>query len=351
MPKVTVLMSIYNGERFLQGAIESILGQTWTDFEFLIINDGSTDSSREIILSFNDYRIRLADNPQRLGLTKSLNRGLQMSKGELIARQDADDISYPTRLDQEVRFMDGNPEIVLVGTRARAIDERSKPKKIELRIPTGLLAIRWFLMFQNAFIHSSVMFRKNVIWEKLGGYDETFSRAQDYEMWSRVTRAYKVDNLAEILLDYRFEYGSTVSILSQPMPAEEDIGIENLKVFLGCQDVPAQWARIITRLRRKERFVQETNWGKIASMFDQIYSRYCELYPQAKLDRNIRDHLSANLYWLAYYAAPHDRCVSFRSYAKARKLGSKSKKHPSMAKYLALWLTKEGIRRAYHRIR
>src|SRR5581483_9504087 len=115
-PIVTVLMSVYNGERYLREAIESILVQTWQDFELVCINDGSTDQSREIVLSFNDPRIRLVDNEQNLGLAKSLNKGLMLARGNLIARQDADDISEPDRLLKQVAFLEQWSEIVLVGS-------------------------------------------------------------------------------------------------------------------------------------------------------------------------------------------------------------------------------------------
>ena len=117
-PRVTVLMAVYNGERFLAEAVASILDQTFRDFEFLIVNDGSTDRSREIILSFGDPRIRLVDNPENIGLTRSLNRGLELAKGGLIARQDADDISLPERLEREIGFLDGNPKAAIVGSQA-----------------------------------------------------------------------------------------------------------------------------------------------------------------------------------------------------------------------------------------
>ena len=107
MHRVTVLMPVYNAELFLSEAIESILRQTWSDFEYLIINDGSTDNSRKIISSFRDPRIRLVDNPSNLGLTKSLNKGLELAEGEYIARQDADDISHPKRLERQVQFLNG----------------------------------------------------------------------------------------------------------------------------------------------------------------------------------------------------------------------------------------------------
>jgi len=351
MPKVTVLMPVYNGERYLWEAIESILRQTWTDFEFLIINDGSMDKSREIILSFNDPRICLVDNPTNIGLTKSLNRGLQLSKGELIARQDADDISYPTRLSREVGFLDTHPEVVLLGTSARAVDERGERKNIDLNMPTGLLSIRWCLMFQNAFIHSSVMFRRRIILGELGGYDESFARAQDYDLWSRAARAFEVENLSDVLIDHRFAYGSIVSLLPLPIPAEEDIAYKNLQVFLQDPGVPAEWAQFITHFRRKDEFSRRTNWNHIAKMYEKICARYLELYPESKLDKAIRSHMADVLYWIAYYSAPCNRRVSFRAYARARKLARRSRRRPSLIKYLILWMTGETVRRAYHRFR
>lgn len=350
MPEVTVLMSVYNGQRYLKEAIESILCQKWMDFEFLIINDGSTDKSREIIMSFNDPRIRLANNPIRMGLTKALNHGLQLSRGELIARQDADDISYPTRLAREVEFLETHPQVVLLGTNARAVDEQGEPKGIDLDMPTGLPGIQWHLMFQNAFIHSSVMFRRSVVWENLGGYDESFVRAQDYELWSRTARAYVVENLRDILVDHRFEYGSTVSLLPLPLPAEEGIVHKNLQVFLEEPEVPAEWARFITRFRRKDEFKPSTDWKHIAEIYDQICARYFELHPEARLDKGIRSHMASVLYWIAYYSAPRNRGVSFGSYARARRLARRSRRHPSLLKYLVLWIIGEAVRRAYHRL-
>ncbi|HKQ33129.1 MAG TPA: glycosyltransferase family A protein, partial [Thermodesulfobacteriota bacterium] len=115
-PKVTVLMTVYNGEKFLNEAIDGILNQTFRDFEFLIINDGSTDGSREIIKSYKDPRINLVDNESNIGLTASLNRGLSLAGGEYIARQDADDISLPERLEKQISILERNPDIALLGS-------------------------------------------------------------------------------------------------------------------------------------------------------------------------------------------------------------------------------------------
>lgn len=125
MPKVTVLMSVYNNGRYLWQAIDSVLNHPWRDFEFLTISYGSTDKSREIIMSFDDPRMPIVDNPTNIGLTKSLNHDLELSEAELISRQDADDISYPPRLARGIRFLDAHPQVVLLGTSARAVNERA----------------------------------------------------------------------------------------------------------------------------------------------------------------------------------------------------------------------------------
>ena len=126
MPKANVLMSFYNCQRYILQAIDSVLGQPSRDFEFLIINDGCTDKSREIILSFNDTRIPQVDNPTGIGLTKSLNHVLEPSEAEFITRQNANDISYPTRLTREIQFLGAHPQVVFLGTSARAVDERAE---------------------------------------------------------------------------------------------------------------------------------------------------------------------------------------------------------------------------------
>lgn len=207
MPKVSVLMAVYNGDRYLREAIDSILGQTFQDFEFLIINDGSTDRTREVILSYDDPRIRLVDNEHNLGLTQSLNRGLMLAKGEFVARQDGDDISEPERLAKQVAFLEANPEVALLGTWYKKIDAQGS--LIGLReLPCDYTQIRWSLLFFCPLVHSAVMLRKPTVVEQLGTYDESFSYSQDYEFWSRIARHFPVANLNEPLVQYRVSPGS-----------------------------------------------------------------------------------------------------------------------------------------------
>lgn len=203
MPKVTVLMAVYNGECYLQETIVSILTQTFDDFEFLIINDGSTDSTREIILSYNNPRIRLVDNEQNLGLARSLNKGLKLAEGEFIARQDADDVSEPERLAKQVAFLETHPELALVGTQYKEIDAQGKSISDGANLPCDYTQIRWHLLFYCPFVHGAVMLRKLAVLEKIGFYNEAFSYSMDYELWLRIARRLPVANIDEYLVKLR----------------------------------------------------------------------------------------------------------------------------------------------------
>ncbi|HMM19582.1 MAG TPA: glycosyltransferase [Selenomonadales bacterium] len=198
-PKVTVLMSVYNGEAFLREAVESILNQTFQDFEFLIINDASTDASRDIILSYNDSRIRLIENEINLGLTKSLIKGIDLAKGDYIARMDCDDISLPIRLEKQIAFMEDNVNIGVCGTWAEVFGLSEETWKY----PTDHDEIKITLLFHNVIIHSSVIWRKALLEEHGLSYNSNFSKAQDYELWVRCSKLIKLANIPEALIRYR----------------------------------------------------------------------------------------------------------------------------------------------------
>ncbi len=208
-PKVSVIMSVYNGERYLKEAIESILHQTFTDFEFLIVNDGSTDGSLEIIQSYQDGRVRVINNEQNIGLTKSLNKAIRQTRGEYIARQDADDISLSNRFEEQTKYFDQHPEVALLGTSVYKIDEQGKVvgKIIVPEKPVGNL------LKGNQFSHGSTMFTKEVV-DRLGGYNELFKYCQDYELWGRIAKHYKVRNLTQALYKLRF-HGENIRSLKR----------------------------------------------------------------------------------------------------------------------------------------
>lgn len=200
-PKVTVLMSVYNGEKYLKEAIDSIISQTFTDFEFLIIDDASTDRTPEMLRSYGDSRIKIITNEENLGLTKSLNKGLALARGKYIARMDADDISHPKRLEKQANYLDENPEIGILGTNVQYIDESGKYHEI-LQRPEKDALIKWALCFFNPIAHPTVMMQLYLI-KEINGYDENIIYAQDYDLWVRLSSKSAFWNLQDILLYLR----------------------------------------------------------------------------------------------------------------------------------------------------
>ena len=200
-PLVTVLMPVHNGEAFLSEAISSIIQQSFNDFEFLIIDDASTDASVKIVLSFRDPRIRLIRTDERIRICRALNLGLEKARGRYIARMDADDISHKCRLAAQVRFMEQRSEIGMCGTCGRRIKD-GKPAQ-SYRRPTGFENIRAYALFDNPFIHASMMIRHQALERNHLRYDETFTTAQDYDLWVRSFDFFPSENLRQKLIDSR----------------------------------------------------------------------------------------------------------------------------------------------------
>jgi glycosyltransferase involved in cell wall biosynthesis len=201
MPKVTVLMSVFNGEQFLGAAIESILGQTLSDFEFLIMNDGSTDKSKDIVLSYRDPRIRFVENERNLGLIASLNKGLDLARGEYIARMDADDISYPERLQLQVDYMDNHPKVGACGTCIKIFGDGIRLSTLR-SVPDDHETIRTRLLFVNSINHSTVMLRKS-FFDRFALRYGNFKYAEDYELWIRCIEHFELHNLPDFTIRHR----------------------------------------------------------------------------------------------------------------------------------------------------
>jgi glycosyltransferase involved in cell wall biosynthesis len=200
-------MSVYNGESHLGEAVEGILKQTFTDFEFIIVDDGSTDSTWSILSEYatRDKRIVLLQNKNNIGLAQSLNKGLAMARGEYIARQDADDISLSVRFANQVEYLDKNREVGVLGTEVELIDECGRPM-LDFNpplLPATPGMVRWTLFFRCCLHHPTVMVRRRV-YNKLGGYSPGCPHAEDYELWLRLAAArIKICNLQQVLVRLR----------------------------------------------------------------------------------------------------------------------------------------------------
>ena len=198
-PVVSVVMSVYNGEKYLRDAIDSILNQSFADFEFIIINDGSSDKSLSIIQSYNDKRIVLIDNDGNKGLIFSLNKGLEIAKGKYIARMDADDICLPERFDLQVKQFEVNPNAIIVGSDYYLLDGEKNTYIKNINDSDYQKAV---LLLTPCFCHPTVMM-KNVFREKQVFYDKEFIHAEDYKLWTDLYSFGEYLNINKPLLKYR----------------------------------------------------------------------------------------------------------------------------------------------------
>lgn len=312
-------MAVYNGERYLREAIESILGQTFTDFEFVIINDGSTDSSRDIVLSYRDSRIRLIDNPENIGLTKSLNRGLSLARGEYVARQDADDISHSTRFEKQVEYLDAHPEVALLGTQAFNIDEsgRRHCNDVIMRKATSKLAIKWQLLFDSAFIHTSVMFKRSIVWNILGGYDARFLKNQDMELWWRVANKYEVANLPEMLLESRYsEHSISRNYSMSDVQRVRDILIIRLEEELMVDPrVASEWLLFWHQVTNPSLRTDPVFSRNSLCNFNIIVNAFERRYPKALSEKEYFTCLTSVYVRVLSFLGVHNRTLALRWYA------------------------------------
>lgn len=197
-PLISVVMSVYNDRNFLQDALDSILAQSEGNFEFIIVDDASTDGTAEMIKSYKDQRIRLYVNSENMGLTKNLNKGLKLAKGRYIARMDGDDISYPDRFRKQLEYLEKHRDIMLVSCWTRFIGESHLIVDMK-ETPEQLRAM---MLLRPVLMHPGFMMRRELL-EKGFLYDESFRTTQDYDFQVRVSEKYPVGLVNEILLDYR----------------------------------------------------------------------------------------------------------------------------------------------------
>lgn len=350
-PRVTVLTSVYNGERYLRQSIESILHQTFGDFEFVIVNDGSTDSSRDIILSYEDPRIRLIENSENLGLAKSLNRGLSVARGHYVARHDADDISHSTRLKKQIEYLDSHPEIAVLGTQARFIDKTGRVLRFPLWTrPVAELGIRWMCMFDSPFVHSSVMMQTEVIREKYGGYNGCFKRCQDYELWTRVTYNHRCHNLNERLVDFRIHSNSTSWAYPQNMQSLSAAMQFAASIGLG-QRMSDEWVDLWIRINYPGPNFTKPVVDKLVAIIDTMQERFVSYNHVAKeQEQDICHAKNRMLLRIAYNCVVFDRSASMRLFLRVCHQDGKLARQV-FPKFMAAFLFGRLAAKIYHRIR
>ena len=218
-------MPVYNAEKYLAQAIESILGQTFTDFEFLIFNDGSKDRSSEIVRNYSDFRIKFYDQTHNTGYVKHLNKGIELAQGKYIARMDADDIADATRLTKQVELMESRPEIGLCGSWYDVIDS---PQQFTFAEDHEGICNQ--MLLSNPICHPVVMIRKSILLEGGFRYKEEYMPAEDYFLWTELSEVTNLHNLPEFLLHYRMHQGQ----ISAQKRALQNYNIGRSKFHMAC---------------------------------------------------------------------------------------------------------------------
>ena len=206
-PLVSVVMPVYNAEKYLQAALDSILHQTYSNLDIIIINDGSTDRSKEIILNIKDARLRYFENPVNWGIVKTRNRALDEAKGDYIAVLDSDDIALPERIAVQVDFLEKNPDYGMCGSYFKTINGNDKILK-KARFPANDRDARSYLMLRNCFCHSTVMMRSGIAKEIK--YNKEFEIVEDFMLWNQISQKSKIINLPVFTTYYRV-HGNNIS--------------------------------------------------------------------------------------------------------------------------------------------
>lgn len=223
VPLVTVLMPVYNTEKYISEAIDSVLGQTYEDFEFLIIDDGSTDNSVEIINSYSDKRIRLEKNIKNIKLISTLNKGIGLAAGKYICRFDSDDICYPTRIEKQVHFMETNPEFVACSSWIENFyEDLDRSEIIKYEENTDEIRIR--TLYQNHFVHPGSFIRKDFLIKTGMLFDKSYIHSEDYHFFVKLSEIGKLYNIQEPLVKVR-KHLSNVSVLNADIQNRNSINV------------------------------------------------------------------------------------------------------------------------------
>lgn len=275
MPKVSVILTVYNGLPFLRESIESILQQTLSEFEFLIVDNASTDGSTDYLRSLRDPRLRIHYSPTNIGQTRALNQALREATGMWCARMDADDVAFPERLLEQSDFLAAHPHTAVVGSWIEEIDQAGRHRKT-MRYPTDPLMIRCHLLSdgdltRRCLAHPSVMFvRSHVL--AAGGYNEQVAYAQDYDLWTRLSRQYEIHNMGQALLRYRvFPQSTSQKNLSAMMQELDGIVERNIRALAPAFS-PTDQQRLLRFLRNRPP-LRDDSIEELYGLFDMFFDQ------------------------------------------------------------------------------
>ncbi|MCG8341550.1 MAG: glycosyltransferase [Chlorobiales bacterium] len=326
-PLVSVLMPVYNGEKHLSDAVKSILWQTYHNFEFLIMDDGSTDNSVSIVESYKDLRIKLHRSKSNSGIAKTLNRGIDLAQGKYIARMDCDDISHPDRLLRQVTFLEQYHDTGVLGSGIQKLKgDRSGRKK---HWPESDAAIKINLLFQNPVFHPTVILRKSIL--NNTKYPETMRYSQDYGLWVMLATVTQFANLPEALLQYRTHPDQVTKTKAQQQADSARIAREYyLKTLF--PDVTEKELILHHRISERDR---EINLIETAAWLEKIIS----LNDKAKaFPTEILQEIMARKWWNCCKNSTNNGAYIWRTYNQCSLSKIKTDEPKHTAKYVIKWL-------------
>ena len=290
-PKVTVLIPVYNGHRYVAQAIESILDQTFTDFELLLIDDGSTDRSVDVLRSYSDPRVRLVLNERNLGIPGTLNKSLGLARGKYFAVLDNDDYARPERLERQVDFLERHPDFAAVGTWGVTTDEAGNTTGVIKRLLVASEEVQSHLLFRCCLLHPSVMAKTAVLREY--GYSEEFVTCADFDLWTRVARTHRLASLPEILLHHREHAQRATNQNSDRSRQEKKSIIASQLASLGLEFSPEDLERhFLLRRMKSDHFVPDRaylEWASAWLVRLRSANRGTSVYPQRAFARVVAE--------------------------------------------------------------
>jgi len=341
MPKLTVLMPVYNAEKYLKEAIDSILNQSFQDFEFLILDDGSTDNSVDIIKGYDDQRIRLTENEKNLGISRTLNKGIEMSNTEIIARMDADDICLGERLKKQISYLEDNTDVCMISSNVEKINASGESLGNYNPYPQYFFFNLLFHCF--GIYHPTVMYRKQAV-VNVGMYPDTLS--EDYRLWSKLIRKYRFHYSREILVKYRIsEQSISHSVLKEEYREDEKkYAFDNLRYYVGEDyKLPDSWYEAYRsnyepilsdgNLQEMIGCIRELNYIKdrliIKDNVNRVYQDivHAEIYKKKQMTEVFLSHLSIHHGMrLLFETENYKRLAAFSTKGALRRIFSNNEK-------------------------
>lgn len=337
-PRVSVVTTVYNGERFLAEAIESILDQSFRDFEYILVDDASTDASPAIIETYArlDPRIRVIHNQLNLNPCGSINRALEVAVGEYFANLDQDDFADRRRLELQIAFLDKHPEIGVVGAQARQIDHAGSARHT-MSYPTSPAMARWVILFGTPVLHSAATIRRELLLQ-VGGYSGHGKYAIDYALWAALVECTKITNLPETLVSYRRHADQASSVASASQQGEVWLLIYRMLAERLTLRIPLNDIGLLFHGVRRMKLEDATALERAAALLSAIHRRYLEKeQPDPKVTEQIDEDYALRLLAMAWTHRNSQRVASRNLLCNALDTDPLLWKRPNTCAQLRKW--------------